>query len=135
MTITYAIERNLSVSDFKHVLMTSGLAARRPVEDEARLEKMLVNSNLTIAARDAEGQIVGLARCVTDFAYCCYCSDLAVDAAAQGKGIGKQLLVEVVKAAPDVKSFLLTSAPGAVSFYEQASFERIPDTFYFHRNS
>ena len=35
---------------------------------------------------------VGVARSVTDFAYCCYLSDLAVDEQYQKQGIGLKLI-------------------------------------------
>jgi len=135
MPITYALEPNLSVSEFKQVLIASGLAERRPIEDTPRLEKMLANADVIVVARDDQGKIVGVARSITDYAYCLYCSDLAVDKSTQGNGIGRRLLEETAKAVPQVKSCLLTSAPGAVSFYEQAGYERLADTFRFHVNS
>lgn len=135
MTITYAAEATLSVNEFKHILIASGLAERRPADDEVRLQKMLAGADLTIVARNAEGIAVGVARCVTDFAYCLYCSDLAVDTAYQGRGIGKRLLAETVSAAPGVKTFLLLSAPKAVSFYEAAGYTRTPNAFIYHQNT
>ena len=35
--------------------------------------------------------VVGVSRAITDFAFCTYLSDLAVDAAYQRQGIGKRL--------------------------------------------
>lgn len=135
MTITYALEPNLSVSAFKQVLISSGLAERRPMDDEARLEKMLANADVIVVARDEAGTPIGVARSISDHAYFLYCSDLAVASDHKGKGIGKRLLAETAAAVPEVKTCLLTSAPGAVSFYEQAGYERLADTFAFHRNS
>lgn len=131
MPITYALEPNLSVSEFRQILIASSLAERRPIDDTPRLEKMLASADVIIVARDADGTPIGVARSITDFAYCLYCSDLAVDQAHQGKGIGKALLNETANAAPGVKTCLLTSAPGAITFYEQAGYERIADTFRF----
>lgn len=135
MSVTYALEPNLSVSEFKRILIASGLAERRPVDDEQRLAKMLAKADVIVVARDAGGTAIGVARSITDDAYCLYCSDLAVDRSCQGQGIGKALLKETVAAAPGVQSFLLVSAPGAVSFYENAGYERLPNTFRFHVNA
>jgi ribosomal protein S18 acetylase RimI-like enzyme len=49
---------------------------------------MLANSNLLVTAWAGQ-QLVGIARSITDFHYCCYLSDLAVDVAYQQQGIGK----------------------------------------------
>ncbi|NIY78529.1 GNAT family N-acetyltransferase [Celeribacter sp. HF31] len=131
--ITYAIDPDLSAPEFLSLLAASTLAERRPVDQPQRIVKMLANSDLIVTARDAAGHLVGVARSVTDFAYCLYCSDLAVDARVQGRGIGKALLRETVKAAPEVKTHLLLSAPGAMSFYEAAGYEVAGNCFIFHR--
>ncbi|WP_226553524.1 GNAT family N-acetyltransferase [Celeribacter naphthalenivorans] len=131
--ITYAIEPDLSASEFLSLLAASTLAERRPVDQPQWIAKMLANSDLIVTARDTAGHLVGVARSVTDFSYCLYCSDLAVDARVQGRGIGKALLRETVKAAPEVKTHLLLSAPGAMSFYEAAGYELVENCFIFHR--
>lgn len=135
MTITYALEPNLSVNEFRRVLLASGLSERRPIDDVPRLERMLAHADVILVARNADGVAVGVARSITDYAYCLYCSDLAVDKAHQGQGIGKRLLTETARAMPGVKTFLLTSAPAAVTFYEQAGYNQLPNTFVFHTNT
>jgi GNAT superfamily N-acetyltransferase len=78
---------------------------------------MAANGNLIVTARD-NGTMIGVSRSVTDFAYCCYCSDLAVDRAYQGQGVGRRLL-EATQAALHPKATLyLIAAPKAVSYYE-----------------
>lgn len=129
-TITYANELDLSVDDFIAVLNSSGLATRRPVNNRPRLAKMLEKADLTVVARDDTGKIVGVARSITDWSYCLYCSDLAVDKDYQGLGIGKKLLDETVRLSPDLRVHLLVAAPDAVSFYEHAGYESIPDAFF-----
>ncbi|MEO0996846.1 MAG: hypothetical protein AAFX58_04945 [Pseudomonadota bacterium] len=54
-------------------------------DEPLRGAAMLHNADLIVTARDtdSDGQLVGVSRCITDFAFCCYCSDLAVDAAEQ----------------------------------------------------
>lgn len=93
---------------------------------------MLVGSNLVIVACDG-GTVVGVARSVTDFAYCCYLSDLAVDCAYQGRGIGRRLIEETRRAAGPEAMCLLLSAPGAVGFYEAIQMPSQPRAFMFPR--
>jgi GNAT superfamily N-acetyltransferase len=115
--IVIKTEERLAAEEFLAVLECSGLAGRRPVEAPERIAAMLAHANLIITARDG-GKIVGVSRSVTDFAYCCYCSDLAVDRDYQGQGIGRQLL-EATKAALHPKATLyLIAAPKAISYYE-----------------
>jgi predicted N-acetyltransferase YhbS len=120
--IIYQIENDLSVEDFRTVLENSTLAQRRPVEDTERLTAMLKNANLIITAR-AAGKIVGVSRAITDFVYCTYLSDLAVDESCQKNGIGKELIRQTKLAAPQAKLILL-SAPKAVGYYPKIGMKR-----------
>ena len=113
--IIYASEKNLDVAEFIEVLKNSKLAERRPVSDEQRISSMCNNANLIVTAR-VDGKLVGVARSITDFVYCTYLSDLAVDLEFQKQGIGKRLIEETKKATPQGKLILL-SAPDAVDFY------------------
>jgi GNAT superfamily N-acetyltransferase len=115
--IVIKTEPQLAAEAFLAVLERSGLAERRPVDSPERIAAMLANGNLIITARDG-GKIVGVSRSVTDFAYCCYCSDLAVDRDYQGRSIGRRLL-EATKAALHPQATLyLIAAPKAISYYE-----------------
>ena len=114
-TIIYKVESSLDPNEFIEVLIQSTLAERRPVDDFARIKEMCENANLIVTARDNR-KLIGVARSITDFAYCTYLSDLAVDKSYQKKGIGKRLIEETKKAAPKAVLILL-SAPAAVDYY------------------
>ena len=113
--IVYAVEKSLDVSEFIEVLKNSTLAERRPINDEQRISSMCNNANLIVTAR-LNGKLIGVARSVTDFVYCTYLSDLAVDLKFQKKGIGKRLIEETKNQTPLAKLILL-SAPAAVEYY------------------
>jgi ribosomal protein S18 acetylase RimI-like enzyme len=74
-----------------------------------------------------------VARCITDFAWCCYLSELAVSASAQGLGVGKRLLEEARRQLGPQVALILSSVPEAAGFYERAGMARIPDAFWFRR--
>src|ERR1700742_4157867 len=82
MQIDYKLEPHLTAEEFRAVLVSSTLAERRPADDLARLARMLREADIIVTARH-EGRIVGVSRAISDFSYCCYLSDLAVDAAYQ----------------------------------------------------
>jgi predicted N-acetyltransferase YhbS len=68
--------------------------------------------------------LVGVARSVTDFEYCCYLSDLAVDVDYQKLGIGKELIRRTqARLGPEAKIILL-SAPKAEDYYPKLGFRR-----------
>lgn len=77
---------------------------------------MLRNTDLVVTARDG-ANLVGLSRAVTDFAYCCYLSDLAVDVAYQRQSIGKRLIEETRACAGDGVTLILVAAPAAEGYY------------------
>jgi predicted N-acetyltransferase YhbS len=126
--ISYGIEPVLSVQEFSEVLIRSTLGERRPVADHDRLQMMLTHANLIIAARDA-GKLVGVSRALSDFAYCTYLSDLAVDIDYQHQGIGKELIRQTKLAAPEAKLILL-SAPAAVEYYPKIGMRRHEHCFF-----
>ena len=134
MHIAYGRLDSLPGSVFIDVLRRSGLSERRPVEDEDRIGRMLRNSNLIVVASDQEsGAVVGVARSLTDFSYCCYLSDLAVDKSYQRKGIGRRLIAETrVHAGPEAMCLLL-SAPGVMSFYDAIGMQRAVNAFSYGR--
>jgi hypothetical protein len=55
-------------------------------------------------------KLVGVARSITDFEYCCYLSDLAVDEKYQ-KGIGKELINQTRSKPGSKAKIILLSAP------------------------
>lgn len=132
--VVYALEPGLSRTEFVDVLVRSSLAERRPVADLKRIGTMLERADIIVTAR-AGGVLVGVARSVTDFSYCCYLSDLAVDRHWQGRGIGTGLMMQTKVAAVaefgDGVRCILLSAPAAIEFYEKVGLERHPNCFDF----
>ena len=112
----YQLEPDLTVAEFIDLLERSTLAERRPVDDEARLEVMLKNADIIVTARCGD-LLVGVARAITDFAFCCYLSDLAVDETYQRQGIGKELLRRVSTEAGEKTKVILLASPKAVEYY------------------
>lgn len=131
--IAYAIETDLDPREFIDVLRRSGLAARRPVDEPERIRDMVRNANLTVTARDSGKSLIGVARSLTDFAYCCYLSDLAVDAAWQRRGIGRELIARTHAAAGPGAVLLLLSAPDAMGYYRRIGMDRVENGFAFPR--
>ena len=122
--VRYAVEPNLTVAEFVDVLRRSTLAERRPVDDAARIATMLRQADIVATARDAAGLLVGVARALTDFSYCTYLSDLAVDTAWQRRGVGRELLRRTHAAAGLDTTLILLAAPAAREYYPHVGLER-----------
>jgi predicted N-acetyltransferase YhbS len=123
MSLTYQQEPKLPVQEFIDVLVRSTLAERRPVHDRDTIVSMLTNADLIVTARH-DGLLVGVSRAITDFAFCVYLSDLAVDQAVQGQGIGRELIRLTHEAAGLHTTLFLVAAPKARSYYPHIGMTR-----------
>ena len=130
--IEYRLNEKIRVEQFVDVLNRSTLAARRPLENAERVQRMLYHANLTITAWDGD-KLVGVSRSVTDFSFCCYLSDLAVDESYQRSGIGRELIRRTREAAGLECALLLLSAPAAMDYYPKVGFEKLENAFAIKR--
>ncbi|WP_028610892.1 GNAT family N-acetyltransferase [Paenibacillus harenae] len=128
--IQYRNSRDLTATDLSQVFEKSGI--KRPFGDLERLQKMIDNADLIISAWE-EDRLIGIARAVTDFSYCCYLSDLAVDRNYQKKGIGKELVRHVRETLGSEVSLVLLSAPAAVDYYPRIGFSHNDKCFIIPR--
>ena len=129
-TITYKTNESITAEQFSKVFRASGI--RRPVDDLPRLQKMLEHSDLLITAWDRE-QLVGVARSITDFSYCCYLSDLAVDQNYQSHGIGKELVRQTQQQINEEVALILLSSPIAMEFYPRIGFQKVENGYIIPR--
>ncbi|MEW6051816.1 MAG: GNAT family N-acetyltransferase [Candidatus Zixiibacteriota bacterium] len=110
----------------------SGL--KRPTGDLPRIQRMLDEGDLFVTAWDGD-HLVGFARSLTDFCYCCYLSDLAVAKDFQRKGIGKELIRLTKEKLGDQVMILLLAALTAEGYYEHIGFEYVKNGWIIPRKS
>ena len=123
MTIEYRINTPISGEQFRELLSHTSLGPRRPLHDQTCIDHMAANGNLLVTAWQ-DNQLVGVARSVTDFAFACYLSDLAVHEECQRMGIGKELIrLTQAELGPHCKIILL-AAPAASEYYGPLGFEK-----------
>ena len=115
-SIAIAVEPDLTAAEFIDVLERSTLAERRPVAEAVTIAGMLAHADVIVTAR-AAGRLLGISRAITDFSYCTYLSDLAVDTAYQGQGIGRALIRRTHEAAGLHTTLILLAAPKARTYY------------------
>jgi ribosomal protein S18 acetylase RimI-like enzyme len=128
--ITYQINAPLTVDDVIRVFRNSGI--RRPIDQPDRIQEMIDHANLIVSAWDGQ-KLIGIGRALTDFSFCCYLSDLAVDRDYQRSGIGRALVNEVLEQIGDRCSLILLSAPEAMEYYPKLGFEEIKNGFMIKR--
>ena len=95
---------------------------------------MLDHGNVLITAWHNDA-LIGVSRALTDFAFCCYLSDLAVDEAFQRKGIGKRLIEETHRVSGPDTTLILLAAPAAREYYPKIGMERFTDCFRILRKT
>ncbi len=122
MTISYSAEKKISSAQFIDVLVRSTLGERRPIHDAAVIGSMLSHANLLCTAWEGE-RLIGVARSLTDFRFCCYLSDLAVDVSYQRSGVGTQLIRLTQQQLDPLCKLILLAAPDAEGYYPKIGFE------------
>jgi len=81
ITVEYRHNFPLDPLDVVRVFDHSGI--KRPTGELPRIARMFAAPCLLLSAW-VDGKLLGLARSLTDHAYCCYLSDLAVNKQYQG---------------------------------------------------
>ena len=130
--IKYLKNVDLNLEDI--ILVFEKSSINRPIGNKNRIKSMFDNSNLIISAWDQD-KLVGLCRALTDFSYCCYLSDLAVDMDYQRQGIGKTMIDLVKKEISDEVALILLSAPSSMSFCPKVGFGKIENGFIIKREN
>ena len=128
--IEYRHSYPLDPMEVARVFDASGLT--RPTGDLARISRMFAAPCLVVSAWQ-DGRLVGVSRSLTDHSYCCYLSDLAVDSAFQGQGIGRELVRRTRAVIGEEVTLLLLSVPEAISYYPAIGFQRADNAFVIRR--
>ncbi len=123
MDISYQLEPELEPAEMIGLLVRSTLAERRPIDEPGTIQDMIRHADIVLTAR-IDGKLVGLSRAITDFSYCTYLSDLAVDEAFQRRGIGRELIARTHAAAGLDTTLILLAAPKAENYYPHIGLER-----------
>lgn len=131
--ITYTVTRPITPAEFIDLLVRSTLGERRPIDDPDAIAGMVANADITVTAWDGD-RLVGVARSVTDFTYCCYLSDLAVDVTYQRQGIGVELMARTQAELGPKCTLILLAAPAAADYYGHVGFTHHPRCWVLDRN-
>ena len=130
MSLEYKVNSPITAEEVAEVFRASGI--KRPVDQLERLQRMIDHADIIITVWE-DNKLIGIARAITDYSYCCYLSDLAVDKGYQKQGIGKQLIKELQKQLNEETSLLLLSAPDAMDYYPRLGFNQLENAFLIPR--
>lgn len=128
--ITYCTDITPTPEQIIELYNSSGLL--RPTNDKERITKIFSNSNLIVTAWDKE-KLVGVSRCITDWAWSCYLADLAISPDYKKSGIGKKLIEITKEKVGEQTMVLLLSVPTAMEYYPKVGFSKEDRSFIMHR--
>jgi len=93
-------------------------------EKDTRWINRLISGSLCVVGAFQEGRMIGMGRAISDRACDAYVQDVIVLPEHRGKGVGRKILREILKAirARRCRWIGLIARPGSESFYRQAGF-------------
>lgn len=94
------------------------------VGDPTALVRAVEQSSYVVSSRGAMGELVGLARAISDDVSVCYLQDILVSPDRQRAGLGRALVERVLQRYVHVrqKVLLTDDEPGQRAFYESIGF-------------
>ena len=131
MKIQFKINSKVSADAVIGIFKDSGID--RPVNDTIRMQNILDNSNLIVTAWDGI-ELIGIARSITDYHYCCYLADLAVKKAYQKSGIGKTMIDIIQNTIGDQTMLILLSSTPTMEYYPKVGFDKIENGFIIKKH-
>ena len=112
----------ICAEEYIDFLRRTDLGSQYPKERfEERIATLVESVSISLVARNKEGLAVGVLFGLTDFAYWLYVTDLGVDRAYEGQGIGRRLMQtahEMAGGEKDIAVYLIANEK-AVPFYEK----------------
>lgn len=121
MNIKYNLAPNITPTEFIEVFKNSKLGERKPINYIDTIKGMINHADIIVTA-SLDDNIIGVARAITDFHYCCYLSDLAINSEYQNHGIGKDLISKVQAQLHQKCKLILLSAPNATEYFPKIGF-------------
>ena len=125
----------LTAAEYIGFLKRTDLGSQYPRERfEQRIPRLLQNASISLAARDAEGLLVGVLLGVTDFAYWLFVTDLGVARDHERQGIGRALMKKALEAAGGEKDIAvyLAAHEKAIPFYERLGMKKSQNVMQYN---
>ena len=129
-------EERISSEEYIDFLKRTDLGSQYPKERfNERIKKLVKNVNISLAARNKDGKVVGTLFGLTDFSYWLYITDLGVDRDYERQGIGKKLMETAHNLAggeKDIAVYLIANE-NAVPFYEKIGMKKAEDVMQYFK--
>ncbi len=131
-------EERISPEEYIDFLKRTDLGSQYPKERfSERISKLVKTVSISLVARNEYGTVVGVLFGLTDFSYWLYVTDLGVDRAYTGQGIGGQLMRtahEIAGGEKDIAVYLIANE-NAVGFYEKLGMTKSVDVMQYNKTA
>lgn len=120
--VTYSDSEVLEYDEYVDFLRRTDLGSQYPRKGfEERIPKLLQNIDICVTARNEDGLLIGICFGLTDFVYFLFLTDLGVDRAYSGQGIGRRMVEMTVAKAGGPEDITVTtiSNENAIGFYDK----------------
>jgi GNAT superfamily N-acetyltransferase len=128
-------EERIGAAEYLEFLKRTNLGSQYPKERfPQRIQKLVENVSISLAARTESGLLVGVLFGLTDYAYWLYVTDLGVDRNYERRGIGKQLMTAAHEKAggeKDIAVYLIANED-AMPFYEKLGMKKAEDVMQYN---
>ena len=129
-------QESLSAGEYIDFLKRTDLGSQYPKERfRKRIETLVNHVSISLAARNADGLLIGVLFGLTDFAYWLYVTDLGVDRNYTHQGIGRKLMKtahEIAGGEKDIAVYLIANE-NAVPFYEKIGMKKADDVMQYNK--
>ena len=130
------LEERISAEEYIDFLKRTDLGSQYPKERfDERIAKLVTTVSISLVARNENGGIVGVLFGLSDFAYWLYVTDLGVDRAYTGRGIGSRLMKtahEIAGGEKDIAVYLIANE-NAIPFYEKLGMKKSVDVMQYNK--
>ncbi|MBQ7066644.1 MAG: GNAT family N-acetyltransferase [Lachnospiraceae bacterium] len=130
------LEERISAEEYIDFLKRTDLGSQYPKERFAdRIVKLVKNVSISLVARNENGTVVGVLFGLTDYSYWLYITDLGVDRAYTGQGIGRKLMKtahEIAGGEKDIAVYLIANE-NAIGFYEKLGMKKSVDVMQYNK--
>ncbi|MBP3293953.1 MAG: GNAT family N-acetyltransferase [Clostridia bacterium] len=129
-------QESLSAREYIDFLKRTDLGSQYPKERfRERIETLVNHVSISLAARNADGLLIGVLFGLTDFAYWLYVTDLGVDRNYTHQGIGRKLMKtahEIAGGEKNIAVYLIANE-NAVPFYEKIGMKKADDVMQYNK--
>jgi len=130
------LEERISAEEYIDFLKRTDLGSQYPKERFVdRIAKLVKSVSISLVARNECGTVVGVLFGLTDFSYWLFVTDLGVDRAYTGQGIGRQLMKtahEIAGGEKNIAVYLIANED-AFGFYEKLGMKKSVDVMQYNK--